>query len=783
MNAKDTFRVLDDAAGDFIPQDTNLLPRIFASIEAKGKRKNTMQPKWKLAMMIALVLLALIALTSAAYAIYRLISDPGLQSVQDAGLTTDLHITAQPSALPSRTPQDTAQPLPPGVNAQTINGVTVTLGRVLLDESRLAFVFSASPLPTGAEFGAPQVSFPGATPVQAWGWSFRSYSQGGKMGWAYVSYQVIHADELNGKAHLAIDIPLQDGSGATQIPAAVFHFDLADVPIQRGQTTNLQQTYATEVNGVAVRLKSAATTPSYSEAVVCYDFPTPDEFWYLQHATIQIGDGPEVSSTNIQWLKDYPGDKCVRLGFGAGAKEEDSRLTLRVYRLVVPLTMQDELPEERIYAANQILASQGIEIAPAPAEQSDGPGGWKFVRRPTDVTDPSQDPTLLVSKALEKEQTGPWVFYVDLPNIDAAPLPAKPQPSATLAPLDAQTISDVTVSLDWVFADRKRLAVQYTINGLPDTPDATALNGSISLKDTQGNLISSGGSSTVERAAGKPGVLIGKWSIVFQDPLEQSEAEFKLDIGLGSEVNSGANSPNDVIAYFEIPPEATPYPPGVFPPPLPDRVIGNFHFAFQIHIYPMLSLRLAQVVTANKVAMQLEKVEMTPSFTSVTLCYPKPTTGDWMLGQATLKVGETTADNLGYRLLFDNEYGGIIGKGVPPTDAPQIDEGRCAMLEFYLGHSNRSGTATLTIPYLEKSVPEVIPDAEMKAAQAKLKELGIEMDYLTSTSASGGGGGGPVFKVKPAGMDDTQAYRKLMEALGYIHAGPWVFVFEVTPEE
>lgn len=82
---------------------------------------------------------------------------------------------------------------------------------------------------------------------------------------------------------------------------------------------------------------------------------------------------------------------------------------------------------------------------------------------------------------------------------------------------------------------------------------------------------------------------------------------------------------------------------------------------------------------------------------------------------------------------------------------------------------------------LEQSVPEVIPDSEMKAAQEKLKAQGIEMDYTTSNSAGGGGGGGPVFSKLPEGMDQQEAYQRFMDALGYAYAGPWTFTIDVQP--
>jgi hypothetical protein len=102
-------------------------------------------------------------------------------------------------------------------------------------------------------------------------------------------------------------------------------------------------------------------------------------------------------------------------------------------------------------------------------------------------------------------------------------------------------------------------------------------------------------------------------------------------------------------------------------------------------------------------------------------------------------------------------------------------------IDFLLGHANPAQMLTLTIPVLEQSAPEVIPDAEIKAAQEKLRAEGIEMDYTTSSSAGGGGGGGPIFSKLPEGMDQQEAYQRYLEALGYLYPGPWVFTVDIQP--
>ncbi|MBE3039896.1 MAG: hypothetical protein IMZ62_13930, partial [Chloroflexi bacterium] len=172
------------------------------------------------------------------------------------------------------------------------------------------------------------------------------------------------------------------------------------------------------------------------------------------------------------------------------------------------------------------------------------------------------------------------------------------------------------------------------------------------------------------------------------------------------------------------------------------------------------------------------------SYTEVTLCYQKPPqsdNNDWGLGRgAELQVGENKAAIGSFRLLYDTDYGGYVGKSTPPADLPTIDKGRCVQVGFPVGDlaSTAAQTMTLTVPGLEKSMPEMVPDDQLQVALAKLKAEGIEMS-VTSSSGSGGGGGGYTFNAKPDGMSDEEAYQKFIEALGYVYPGPWVITVQI----
>ena len=143
-----------------------------------------------------------------------------------------------------------------------------------------------------------------------------------------------------------------------------------------------------------------------------------------------------------------------------------------------------------------------------------------------------------------------------------------------------------------------------------------------------------------------------------------------------------------------------------------------------------------------------------------------------------LQIGASQASEDSYGILSDPDFD--LGKNHDPDFTPTLKIGRCIKLGYPVGSHDQPETLTLTVPELEQSFPEVIPDAEVKKAQAALASQGIEVDYVTF-SGNGGGGGGPQVTKKPDGMSDQQALRLFYKALGYYYAGPWTFTVEIHP--
>ncbi len=214
MTPKTYAQILDSAVSARISGRVDLAPQILAQIDTE--RKPAMPSKMRLATTILIVLLAVLALSTVAYAVYHFVIDPGLQSVLDAGMQSTVQVTARPTLLPTATPMGTPLPASREGQSQTLDGVTLSMDWVYLDEGHLAFGLGFNDLPAGTQLGAPRVTFAGVTPQQALG--FSQSIRAGEHTAIYVSYQVIHQDEVGGKLSLGVDVPLVRSAGEQQEP-------------------------------------------------------------------------------------------------------------------------------------------------------------------------------------------------------------------------------------------------------------------------------------------------------------------------------------------------------------------------------------------------------------------------------------------------------------------------------------------------------------------------------------------------------------------------------------
>jgi hypothetical protein len=337
---------------------------------------------------------------------------------------------------------------------------------------------------------------------------------------------------------------------------------------------------------------------------------------------------------------------------------------------------------------------------------------------------------------------GPWSFNISLPN--QGPTLGLAENISPTATVEEPTASgELGATLQWAYADANRIALEIKFSNW----DANYGIGGLTIRDDNGQdmNLGYGSSSTAEN----PDI----WTIILQP------------------VQAGMVKEGVIDLHIEMP---------IFRAPAWDQPITSFHFDLSLPIYTAQVRDMDQVADANGVTIHLTRVSVTPSYTDVYLCYTKPSSKDWMIGPgSTLEVNGESAALDGYGLLYDSE-GYVAGKGNPPAYLPTLTPGRCVQVGYPLGNLAQENpvTMTLTIPELEQSLPEVIPDAELQPALAALRAQGIDISIIT-VSGSGGGGGGYTINSKPEGMSDEEAMRLFYQTLGYYYAGPWTFTFQV----
>jgi len=434
---------LDGIAYQHIADSVNLWPRLQSQLAYQAAPHRPLRLGWT----IALVLAALLAITTAAYALYRVMADPGLQVVNDAGLVTDLDRAASPipieptaintASAPPRSASDA-----PSVSAlatQQIGDVIVTLNWAYADENRVAIGLTVRGLqpPAGVKpsFLINPIVF-GDDRGTLFGLNGSSQStelhptEPGTVDITAISYQPLTANE---PLHLTIDVKLGDTTvpviqpDATPVPGPVplttlapigdFQFQI-DLPVYKG--TLIRSGQSVSVNGVTIVLQDIHLTPSYAEARLCYQLLEQSDWQIESH--LQIGSSPTISQTVIRLATDKANlnsardQRCVLIDYPASYLNNTGPLTVTVETLHTSLP--EVIPAEAVVRANVALAARGIEFDYSVLDHG---ARLTVTRKPATMSDveANQLAYQALEQATEKRLVGPWAFSVtttDLPK-------------------------------------------------------------------------------------------------------------------------------------------------------------------------------------------------------------------------------------------------------------------------------------------------------------------------------------------------------------------------------
>lgn len=317
------------------------------------------------------------------------------------------------------------------------------------------------------------------------------------------------------------------------------------------------------------------------------------------------------------------------------------------------------------------------------------------------------------------------------------------------------TIDDITVTLNWAYADAHRIALNYDIEGhspytegnqpgtapLPPAPLFPGL-----LVDDQGHtfpMMSGSGDGETTTIT----MLTGASASYDPSGLEDTPAALQLHY----EIRVGLEDPPESLdgseeAASDDESTQSDLPFGM------DRAVGPFVFDFSVPFYPALELTPNTTVEANGVSMTLAGVSITPSMTHAEVCASglPEASAPW----EPVAALETHDDTI----------------ALDDSDVLNDSEDRaCFKLVFPAAYDGTEQRWTIVLSHFE------IPPVFGEEFQAAFAEYGIAIEstdegfwYTTSI---------------PEDVDFEQVRAEIQRRLGQTLSGPWEMTFTVPESD
>lgn len=257
------------------------------------------------------------------------ILDPGVQTVEAAGLVTNLGETPQPIIL---SPDS------------SLEDITVTLDWVHIDENRLVMEFVAKSIPSGMVLDMPKIT---ADQTLKQDLTFSSTSMEEDTGQIiFTAYDPIKLDYDAKQVNFSVDLYLIESRDPDKTPLAIFHYDLEDIPVYEGQTQEIEQSVPAMIGDLELQLESFNTTSSLTEVTFCVNL-SAEEILALPKSDIklQIGSEPFTYDYVVLGLNEKEYMTCTRLGFFEGGAPE-SGMTIFQFKYVYIAILQDNTFEQ-----------------------------------------------------------------------------------------------------------------------------------------------------------------------------------------------------------------------------------------------------------------------------------------------------------------------------------------------------------------------------------------------------------------------------------------------------
>lgn len=398
MNEKERLKIaFESIAHREVPETENLWPRIAAKIERKDI---FMYTKLKSGWAIILVLLGLILATTAAYALYRYFSDPGLQAVSDAGMFTDLDVIA---------------PLTP----ETKDDLTATLISAYVDTHRLAFVVHFEGWKEGNDDLGPP-SLQDASGAVFGGSAFYSPSESDPATWT-ISIEPpngLPLDRFEGKLILRVIPAVLNDSQVSQFTE--FDFDL-DLPIYKLLVWEPKQSVT--AHGVEMIIEKVEMSPSYSKLYLSVNSNENLSGNWITWAVLTLNqDANPIPAQKLPVfnmgtdedliIETITGQNNIA-GFPIGYENHPKILTLTIYGFSPSIGnphSAELVTAADLKAAQEKLEAQGIEVSYT--ESNWAGDGFAVKKKPENMSE--EQVRVLFYETVGIYYSGPWVFTIEI---------------------------------------------------------------------------------------------------------------------------------------------------------------------------------------------------------------------------------------------------------------------------------------------------------------------------------------------------------------------------------
>lgn len=248
-----------------------------------------------------------------------------------------------------------------------------------------------------------------------------------------------------------------------------------------------------------------------------------------------------------------------------------------------------------------------------------------------------------------------------------------------------QTIEDVTVTLNWSYADQNRIAIAFSVvsgagnEKLYHPTQYTLTNDSgIYLPLIHGYGTGGNDIPDLKLPSGQVETILSFDAASISDPLDLLDLHLELTLEEIPSLRSDRNS-DDLVVYQNEDNTTTTVVNGLSSQ---SDMIGPFIFDFEVPFQEGKTIYPNQVATSANIPVTLKELVITPSETKVTLCFNEPEPGyDWSM----LTSMDVQSQN---QIL-----------SLPPHSQRGMDETGC-IINRYGSVQNLTGSATLNITEL-----------------------------------------------------------------------------------